>query len=104
MFSRLPIDCIGAFAEYVAVDAAAVAKTPDYLSDIEAVAVPLTALTAEQALDILKLKSWNSLLLGSCEDQFEKVLSKGSKGVSKRLKGHLLHVNWALIQRQKRVE
>ena len=29
VFGRLPINRIGAFAEYVAVDAAAVAKTPD---------------------------------------------------------------------------
>lgn len=70
VFGRLPIDRIGAFAEYVAVDAAAVAKTPDYLSDIEAAAVPLTALTAEQALDILKLKSGNSLFISGGSGSF----------------------------------
>lgn len=70
MFCRLPINRIGAFAEYVAVDAAAVAKTPDYLSDIEAAAVPLTALTAEQALDILKLKSGNSLFISGGSGSF----------------------------------
>ena len=43
VFGRLPLDHIGAFAEYVAVDSAALAKVPDYLSDEEAAAVPLTA-------------------------------------------------------------
>lgn len=66
VFGRLPINRIGAFAEYVAVDAAAVAKTPDYLSDIEAAAVPLT----EQALDILKLKSGNSLFISGGSGSF----------------------------------
>ena len=70
VFGRLPINRIGAFAEYVTVDAAAVAKTPDYLSDIEAAAVPLTALTAEQALDILKLKSGNSLFISGGSGSF----------------------------------
>ena len=70
VFGRLPINRIGAFAEYVAVDAAAGAKTPDYLSDIEAAAVPLTALTAEQALDILKLKSGNSLFISGGSGSF----------------------------------
>lgn len=70
VFGRLPINRIGAFAEYVAVDAAAVAKIPDYLSDIEAAAVPLTALTAEQALDILKLKSGNSLFISGGSGSF----------------------------------
>lgn len=45
VFARLPLDNIGAFAEYVAVEAAALAKVPDYLTDVEAAAVPLTALT-----------------------------------------------------------
>ena len=53
VFARLPLDQIGAFAEYVAVDAQALALVPDYLSDEEAAGVPLTALTAMQALDLL---------------------------------------------------
>ena len=53
VFGRLPLDHIGAFAEYVAVDSQALAKVPDYLSDEEAAAVPLTALTIMQALDLM---------------------------------------------------
>ncbi|MDY3665424.1 NADP-dependent oxidoreductase [Schaalia hyovaginalis] len=54
VFARLPLRSIGAFAEYVAVDLDALAPVPDYLSDVEAAAVPLTALTIIQALDIMK--------------------------------------------------
>lgn len=70
VFARLPIDRIGAFAEYVAVDASAVARIPDYLSDVEAAAVALTALTAEQALDLLKLKSGSSLFISGGSGSF----------------------------------
>ena len=70
VFARLPINRIGAFAEYVAIDASAVAKTPDYLSDVAAAAVPLTALTAEQALDILNLKSDSSLFISGGSGSF----------------------------------
>ena len=70
VFARLPINNIGAFAEYVAVNENAVAKTPDYLSDIETAAVPLTALTAEQALDILNLKPDSSLFISGGSGSF----------------------------------
>lgn len=53
VFSRLPLGSIGAFAEYVAVDADALAAVPEHLTDEEAAAVPLTALTAVQALDLM---------------------------------------------------
>lgn len=45
VFARLPLNKIGAFAEYLSVDENALALVPDYLSDVEAAAVPLTALT-----------------------------------------------------------
>ena len=50
VFSRLPTDQIGAFADYVAVSAEAVAKMPEGLTFTEAASIPLTALTASQAL------------------------------------------------------
>ena len=53
VFARLPLNSIGAFAEYVAVDAAALARVPEYLSDEEAAGVPLTALTVMQAFDLM---------------------------------------------------
>ncbi len=50
IYSRLPIDKIGAFAEYVAVNADAISHMPKNLDFKEAVAVPLTGLTAYQGL------------------------------------------------------
>nr|WP_314519547.1 NADP-dependent oxidoreductase [uncultured Prevotella sp.] len=63
VFARMPLSRIGTFAEYVSIDAGALAKVPSYLTDEEAAAVPLTALTGEQALDILNLKKGDSLFI-----------------------------------------
>lgn len=54
VYGRMPLNKIGAFAEYAAIDQSAVAKVPEYLSDEEAATVPLTALTALQALELIK--------------------------------------------------
>jgi NADPH:quinone reductase-like Zn-dependent oxidoreductase len=54
----------GAYAEKLAVKAAIVAKKPDGLSHIDAVAVALTGLTALSAIeDTLKLKSGETILI-----------------------------------------
>ncbi len=45
IMTRLPVDQIGAFSEYVAVDAKAIALMPAHLNYVEATAVPLTGLT-----------------------------------------------------------
>lgn len=50
VYSRLPINKIGAFAEYVSVNADAISHMPKNLDFNEAVAVPLTGLTAYQGL------------------------------------------------------
>lgn len=50
VYSRLPIEAIGAFAEFVAVGESALAPAPAELAPEEAVAIPLTGLTAWQAL------------------------------------------------------
>lgn len=50
VYSRLPIDKIGALAEYVSVNADAISHMPKILDFNEAVAVPLTGLTAYQGL------------------------------------------------------
>ena len=63
VFSRLPTDKIGAFAEYVAINKKDLAKIPEYLSFNEAASIPLTALTAYQALDILQVKSGETLFI-----------------------------------------
>jgi NADPH:quinone reductase-like Zn-dependent oxidoreductase len=64
IMTRLPIANIGAFAEYVAVDAEAIALMPTHLNYIEAAAVPLTGLTSYQALnDVLKAQAGESVFL-----------------------------------------
>lgn len=63
VFGRLPLDQIGAFAEYLAVDIQALAKVPDYLSDEEAAAVPLTALTIMQALDLMGAQAGKTIFI-----------------------------------------
>ena len=63
VFGRLPLDHIGAFAEYLAVDSQALAKVPDYLSDEEAAAVPLTALTIMQALDLMGAQAGKTIFI-----------------------------------------
>lgn len=56
VYGRMPLRKIGAFAEYAAIDQSAIAKVPEYLSDEEAACVPLTALTAQQAFELMKPK------------------------------------------------
>lgn len=63
VFARLPLKQIGAFAAYVAVDHSAIAKVPAYLSDVEAAAVPLTALTVMQAFDIMDVQKGETLFI-----------------------------------------
>ena len=64
VYTRLPLDRIGAFAEYVAVDQAAVAKMPaGYAFDVAA-AIPLTGLTAWQGLvEVLEARPGQTLLI-----------------------------------------
>lgn len=50
IYSRLPIESIGAFGEYVAVDAKAIAHLPENLDFTTGAAAALTGLTAYQAL------------------------------------------------------
>ncbi|MGW7998555.1 NADP-dependent oxidoreductase [Staphylococcus xylosus] len=50
IYTRLPSDKIGAFADYVAIDTSAVAKLPTNLNLKTGAAVPLTGLTAYQAI------------------------------------------------------
>ena len=63
VYGRMPLNKIGAFAEYAAVAENALAIIPDYLSFDEAATVPLTALTAMQAFEIMKPKSGETIFI-----------------------------------------
>lgn len=63
VYGRMPLNRIGAFAEYAAVRQDAIARVPDYLSDEEAACVPLTALTAVQALELMQPKAWETIFI-----------------------------------------
>ena len=63
VYGRMPLAKIGAFAEYAAVDESALAPVPDYLSMEEAACVPLTALTALQALDLMEAQPGQTLFI-----------------------------------------
>lgn len=63
VYGRMPIQKIGAFAEYAAISQNAIAKIPEYLSDEEAACVPLTALTALQAFELMKSKAGETIFI-----------------------------------------
>ncbi|MEE3309713.1 NADP-dependent oxidoreductase, partial [Sharpea azabuensis] len=54
---------IGAFAQYAAIEESALSLMPDYLSFEEAASIPLTALTAMQAFEIMQVKSGESIFI-----------------------------------------
>ena len=63
VFTRLPTDQIGAFAEDVVAPATAVAKMPEGLTFTEAASIPLTALTAMQALALMEVKAGQTIFI-----------------------------------------
>ena len=63
VYARMPLDKIGAFVEYVSINKDALAHIPDYLSFKEAACVPLTALTAMQAFELMNVKSGDSIFI-----------------------------------------
>ena len=64
VYTRLPLDKIGAFAEYVAVDQKEIAKMPDGYDFTTAAAIPLTGLTAYQAItEELEAKPGQTILI-----------------------------------------
>jgi NADPH:quinone reductase-like Zn-dependent oxidoreductase len=52
VFGQVPFDAQGGAAEYVAVPASALALRPDGLSDVDAVTLPVAALTAWEAFEV----------------------------------------------------
>ncbi|HIW72537.1 MAG TPA: NADP-dependent oxidoreductase [Candidatus Levilactobacillus faecigallinarum] len=64
VYARLPLAKIGAFAEYLTIDQAALAPMPTTLDAAHAAAIPLTGLTAYQGLhDVLGAHAGQSLMI-----------------------------------------
>ena len=63
VYGRMPLDKIGAFAEYVAISRDAIAKIPEYLTFEQAACVPLTALTAMQAFELMNPSEGESIFI-----------------------------------------
>lgn len=63
VYGRMPLAKIGTFAEYATVDESALAHVPGYLSMEEAACVPLTALTALQALELMEARPGQKLFI-----------------------------------------
>lgn len=64
VFAFVPLQRLGAFAEFVAVPAAAAARAPTTIDSVHAAAVPVAALTAWQALfDTAGLEKGQSVLI-----------------------------------------
>lgn len=63
VFARTPLNKIGAFAEYIAVEEEALAKVPEYLTSIEAAAIPLTALTIMQSLELMGAEKGKTIFI-----------------------------------------
>ena len=63
VYGRMPLKKIGAFAEYAAVKETALAVIPGYLSFEEAATVPLTALTAMQAFEVMDVHAGESVFI-----------------------------------------
>ncbi|MEC3637337.1 NADP-dependent oxidoreductase [Bacillus halotolerans] len=63
VYALMPLDTMGAFAEYVVADANILAKLPKHLTFEEGAAIPLSALTVVQAFDVLNVKPGAKLFI-----------------------------------------
>ena len=70
IFARNPLNNIGAFAGELVIKQDTVAKVPRYLTNPEAAAVPLTALTAMQALELMDFKPGQTLFISGGTGSF----------------------------------
>lgn len=74
VYTRLPINNIGAFAEYVSVDHQALAKMPSGYEFATAAAIPLAGLTAYQGLvEELEVQSGKTLLITGASGSFGQI-------------------------------
>ena len=86
IYSRLPLNKIGAFAEYVAVDQDAIAKMPQGYDFNTAAAIPLTGLTAYQAIvEELEAKPGQTLLIPGGSGSFGQMAVPIAKALGLRV-------------------
>ena len=70
VYGRMPLNKIGAFAEYTSIDKGAIAIIPNYLSFKEAACIPLTALNAIQAFELMEAKSGERIFISEGTGSF----------------------------------
>ncbi len=70
IYGRNPISNIGAFAEKLKINQKYIASVPEYLTDQQAAAVPLTALTTIQALNLLESHPGDTLFISGGTGSF----------------------------------
>ena len=86
VYSRLPLNKIGAFAEYVAVDQDAIAKMPQGYDFNTAAAIPLTGLTAYQAfVEELEAKPGQTVLIPGGSGSFGQMAVPIAKALGLRV-------------------
>lgn len=74
VYTRLPINKVGAFAEYVSVEHEALAKMPSGYEFVTAAAIPLGGLTAYQGLvEELEVQAGKTLLITGASGSFGQV-------------------------------
>lgn len=86
VYTRLPLNKIGAFAEYVAVDQNAIAKMPQGYDFNTAAAIPLTGLTAYQAIvEELEAKPGQTVLIPGGSGSFGQMAVPIAKALGLRV-------------------
>lgn len=86
IYTRLPIRKIGAFAEYVAVEQDAIAKMPEGYDFNTAAAIPLTGLTAYQAIvEELEAKPGETILIPGGSGSFGQMAVPIAKALGLRV-------------------
>lgn len=86
VYTRLPIRKIGAFAEYAAVEQDAIAKMPEGYDFNTAAAIPLTGLTAYQAIvEELEAKPGQTLLIPGGSGSFGQMAVPIAKALGLRV-------------------
>lgn len=86
VYTRLPLNRIGAFAEYVAVDQNAVSKMPEGCDFNTAAAIPLTGLTAYQAItEELEAKPGETILITGGSGSFGQMAVPIAKALGLRV-------------------